>query len=262
MGNNLWNQKFCDRGKNPVTMELKVVLFLYLMTREADYGWNITQRFNEAIKASRWTGRRGLGDLKYENKVESALRQMEKSGLIFKYSDLKKHTALPCFSSNKIEAEVRKNPRRNYYTINPRVFIYSSDNTDTADFDDGIVSFNSELLRNSIIYRGVRFIQDYKKDDIETIALIDRLPVFDYLTILTTMLWICTDAIEHYPGRPPIEYEGETPSFFNEPKEFKKILTKYSSELKKGDMMDFLSKFEIKLKDQLAESVYKERVLR
>ena len=41
---------FCEKEKNPVTMELKVVLFLFLMTREADYGWNISSEFQEAIK--------------------------------------------------------------------------------------------------------------------------------------------------------------------------------------------------------------------
>jgi hypothetical protein len=263
MESNLWNQKFCDRGKNPVTMELKVVLFLFLMTRETDYGWNITKRFKEAIEASKWTDRRGLGDLKYGNKVESALGQMEKSGLIFKYSDLIKHTPLSSFSSSKMEAEVRDNPRRNYYSINPRVFRYSSDNTDTADYNEGNVSFNVELLGNSTIYRGLQILQNYKKDDMEIIALINRLPVFDYLTILTTMLWICRDARAHCSGYAPIDGDdSKTPSFFNNPKKFMELLKKYSSEWNIGhtDNMDgFFKKFDRELEGELAKSVYNER---
>jgi hypothetical protein len=268
MDNHLWNQKFCERGNTPVPLEVKIVLFLYLMTREADYGWNISAKFKDAIKTGKWTDRRPLSDLKHENKVEAALKQMEKSGLIYKSANLKTKIPPSCLDK-KLNVEIIENPRRNYYSINPGVFIHSANTDIPSDYNDGEVSFNSHFLMYSSIYHGVCLVQVYKgqrsdkgyeKNAMDTIELINRLPKFDYLTILTTMIWICRDAIEHYPGVGPVDDSEGIFSFFNNPKRFTKLLSKASSDWEERDMMNFLSKFEQALKNELIREVYLERM--
>ena len=261
MENHYWNDAFCKKEKNPVPMELKVVLFLFLMTREADYGWNISSKFQEAIKNGKWIDRRGLGDLKYENKVNAALKQMEASGLIYKSSELKTKIPPDCFINTTTNAEICENSIRHYYSINPRVFFHSAKTDIPADYHEDEVNFNSHFLMYSPIYRVLRLVQGYKKDDMKIIELINRLPKFDYLTILTTITWICRDAIEHYPGYGPTGPKDVSPSFFNNPKRYMKILTLASKGWEESDMMKLLTRFEKMMGQELIHAVYTERAI-
>ncbi len=259
MKNHLGNNLVPKKRKNHVPKEVKIVLYLYLMTRETDYGSNIYEKFMEAKEAGKWTDRRGLGDLKYENKIGAALKQMEKCGLIYKSTDIKNKIPDDCYFDKNLEEHIQDEKRSHYYSINPRVIIYSTKNTDTPDYNDG-VRFNPHFLMYSEIYRGLRFIQTYKKDEIETIALINRLPKFDNLTILTTLIWIFQDAIDHYPNKPPLEADIAL-TFFNKPKYYAKLLRYVSSEWKESDMLDFLIKIKNSLEKELIHTVYTERAI-
>jgi hypothetical protein len=259
MVNDFWDQAFCDRGeKNPVTMELKVVLFLFLMVHEADYGWNISSKFKEAIKTGKWTDRRGLGDLKYENKVEAALKQMEQLGLIFKYSDLKKQIQLSYFYSSKLEAEVRKNPRRNYYSINPAVFIGIAIPTETRVaiyYDDNSPEWN-------VINDSLRFIQDYRKDDLEVIELINNISKFDYLTIPITMSNIFEGATLHPPfceGSDAGHKTEVSRSFFNNKEKLERLLDKYKPKRTFDRFWQFHSNFRRLIDELVLREVFFER---
>ena len=256
MANEIWNQAFCDRGKNPITMEMKVVLFLYLMTREADYGWNIAAKFKEAIEAKKWTNRRGFGDLKWENKVEAALKQMEQLGLIFKYSDLKKQIPQSFFSNSTIETQVRNNPRRNYYSVNPAVFIDISIETKVDLFYDGTVP------QWDVITHSLRFLQDYRKNELEVIELINNISKFDYLTILISMSNIWESSNIHHPvhKKTGAYYKTEiSRSFFNNEKKFKRLLDNYSDGRVFNKFWQFHSEFKKSIEEMILREVFFER---
>lgn len=257
MDTQTWEQAFSDRGNPPVTMETKVVLFLYLMTQEADFGRNIATNFNNAIGSGKWTDRRGLGDLKHENKVVSALKQMEKSGLIFKSTELKNKVPSCSYLNKSTVREIKENYNAHYYSVNPLVFTFNQKETN--------------FPINSDIYDGVRFVQEYYKDAIETIELINKLQKFDYLTIFTTMIWIYRDAVKRLSGSSTDEGDAVGPSFFNDGTQLEKILKDNCSmwskdlqeqiEFEKVPPTDYLEKFERVLSDELMRCVYSERVI-
>jgi len=262
-------------------MEVKIILFLYLMSRRVDYGWNIALKFREAIAIGKWTDRRGLGDLKYENKVEAALKNMEQNGLILKYSQFKEQIPDSYFLDSKEDPEIFKNPRRIYYTVNPGVFMDITVNSNKFDekwestpyYELGLPVdirdyYNERVTPHYVINHGLRFIQDYQKKDLEVIELINSIPKFDYLTVLTTMIFFWESSCLHYPTTQDDDNERRdknrglllSRSFFEKEKKFSKLVSKYVSGGIFNDFNPFYREFHKLIGELLQHEVYFERV--
>jgi hypothetical protein len=240
------------------------------MAHEADYGWNISSKFNKAMEpgTGKWTDRRGLMDLKYENKVEAALKQMQQLGLIFKYSDLIKQIpkSYSYLYSSNMKAKVRKNPRRNYYSINPAVFIDIVTETKLCNYYDSNVLYHGSNVPTvpewDVIIHSLRFIQDYRKNDLEVINLINNIPKFDYLTVLITMSNIWESATVHHRVWESSDANHETVvsrSFFNNEQKFEILLDKYSDGRLYNKFWQFHSEFEKLIGELILREVFFER---
>jgi len=190
---------------------------------------------------------------------------MEKIGIIFKSYELKKKVPPSCYFNKKMEKEIKDNHNANYYSVNPLVFSSLTKNSGHGTYD----KINIDFLLNSSTYFGVRFVQEYQKDPLETIALINTLQKIDYLTILTCMIWICRDMIELLSGGRQDDDVG--PAFFNSSKQLKKILRKNCSmwsddtveqpvDYDSTGTKNFLEKFERSLETLLIQDIYTERV--
>jgi len=188
-----WYEIFADRqGKHPATLELKVVLYLYLMMREADYGWNIWKAFRTAKDNKEWQDRTGLKDLTSENsasKISSALKNMTDTGILVKYEDVRK---LPqsFYIKDSIKRLAKEHPDRTYYSVNHAV-IYEETIGMNTKTKENFAKFHFENLPNSlpeeqICWNVVRMIQLYGKSEQESIEYINKIPKYDYLTILLT----------------------------------------------------------------------------
>ena len=277
----LWDEAFSYRDKNPISSELKVVLFLYLMCRRCDYGWNISTMFQKAIAEGKWTDRRGLGDLKYENKVESALKQMEQGGMLLKCQDVKTHTPALYFVDSKIDTaidkEMRENPRRKYYCINPMVLKI---NTVTTDINRLFMNYDP-TLNTFALDQGLRFIQDYNKKELEVIELINRLKKLDFLTVFTTLIMIydmaglhmeCIHRNVQLKTNADIELDKSinryiSTSFFNNGAKFESLKNKYMSSwilsdiLPENDFWEFQRLFKKTVGERITREIYFNRAI-
>jgi len=123
MADTPWHDIFDDtkneRKKIIANSREKTSIFLYLMTCETDYGYNIANRFSAAHKQGDWKGTKSL-NIKYPNKINSILKCMREDGLLLTLEE--KKSLYPFFSYRAVSTQTK--PARVYYCINPDVLLH------------------------------------------------------------------------------------------------------------------------------------------
>jgi hypothetical protein len=192
-----WADIFNEKRKNPVTLEMKVVLYLYLLIREGDYGYNISKSFKTAARNKKWENRTGLKDLLNPSKVVAALKHMADIGILLRYEDVKNKLPESLIMEDKIERSLKEHPGRKYYTVNHNVLFDLYLDTKTHDRSPTLQLENlakgEVFLFNILLWQMLRFIQLYGKTEQEVIEFISRISKYDYLTILLTFDTIIHD---------------------------------------------------------------------
>ena len=118
-----WHDIFADtkneQKKIIANSREKTSIFLYLMTCETDYGYNIASHFSEAYNQKIWKGTKSL-NIKHPNKINSILKCMREDGLLLTFEEKKR--LYPFYSYRA--APVDTKPARVYYCINPDVLLH------------------------------------------------------------------------------------------------------------------------------------------
>jgi hypothetical protein len=118
-----WHDIFSDtrneQNKIIANSREKTSIFLFLMTREGDYGYNIARQFADAYSREIWKGTKSL-NIQHASKINSILKSMRNDGLLLTLEEKKK---LYPFCTFRPVPEDSK-PARVYYCINPDVILY------------------------------------------------------------------------------------------------------------------------------------------
>jgi hypothetical protein len=124
MAGTLWSEAFCaerdSKGKITVKPVTKVILFLYLMTREFDYSYPVAAAFRKAIAKNKWKEETGLADLKFSGKVSAAMNAMADRQLLLTLDEAKKRYPTFLWTPKEDQSAGRE---RKYFTINPEVLL-------------------------------------------------------------------------------------------------------------------------------------------
>ena len=278
-----WSEVFEKRqGKHPVTLNLKVALYLYLLMRGPDYGHNIYKAFVKAEKEKNWENRIGLKDLtqkKGSSKVSAALNYMAEIGILCRYKDVKKYLPKSILIEDRIRRELKENPtKRIYYTINYDVIaeegfgnINKLENISKQHSIDlgegGRVEDYTAIEYNRLIWHAILIIQLYGKTEQDLIQYINRIPKFDYLTILLAFDDIIRNLIDCHTRnlvRPSEEnakrewLEKQKLVFFNDDQKIHQMLEKYGKNIHDWEGI-YLEQFQSIISNRILREVRNER---
>ncbi|MDD5143716.1 hypothetical protein [Methanoregula sp.] len=118
-----WHDVFSDtrneQNKIIANSREKTSIFLYLMTREGDYGYNIARQFADAYSREIWKGTKSL-NIQHASKINSILKSMRNDGLLLTLGEKKE--LYPFYSYRPVPEDSK--PARVYYCINPDVILY------------------------------------------------------------------------------------------------------------------------------------------
>jgi len=118
-----WHDVFSDtrneQNKIIANSREKTSIFLYLMTREGDYGYNIARQFADAYSREIWKGTKSL-NIQHASKINSILKSMRNDGLLLTLEE--KKGLFPFYSCRPVPEDSK--PARVYYCINPDVILY------------------------------------------------------------------------------------------------------------------------------------------
>jgi len=118
-----WHDVFSDtrneQNKIIANSREKTSIFLYLMTREGDYGYNIARQFADAYSREIWKGTKSL-NIQHASKINSILKSMRNDGLLLTLEEKKE--LYPFYTYRPVPEDSK--PSRVYYCINPDVILY------------------------------------------------------------------------------------------------------------------------------------------
>jgi len=118
-----WHDVFSDtrneQNKIIANSREKTSIFLFLMTREGDYGYNIARQFADAYSREIWKGTKSL-NIQHASKINSILKSMRNDGLLLTLEEKKE--LYPFYSYRPVPKDSK--PARVYYCINPDVILY------------------------------------------------------------------------------------------------------------------------------------------
>jgi|SRR5208283_872693 len=278
-----WSEIFEDRqGKHPATLNLKVAIYLYLLMRGPDYGYNIHKAFVDAEKEGKWETQLRLKDLtgkKSSSKVSAALKYMADIGILCDYKDVIKYLPKSLLIENRFKEESKKNPTlRVYYIINYEVI------ADYGFAKNGPKNILKQHLTNlgvtgevedwdlvefhRLIWHAIMIIQGYGKTEQDIIKYINGIPKYDYLTILLVFDSIIQDLENSHirnlvrPSKEPAKrnwLEKQKSVFFNDDDKIHQMIAKYGKKIQKWECI-YDEKFQKIISNMILEEVRKERL--
>lgn len=142
----------------------KVALFIYLMTCETDYGYNISKNFRKAYHQNTWKGIKSR-NLLHPSKISLILKSMQKDGILLTLDEKKE--LYPFCSGNSLPNN-SETLSREYYCINPDVILHPYK-----------MAFSSECLTN--IRKALQESESpsVQNDPKKPLSILENLPGFD-----------------------------------------------------------------------------------
>jgi hypothetical protein len=280
-----WSEIFEYRqGKHPVTLELKIVLYLYLLMRGPDYGYNIHKAFVKAEKEEIWKNRIGLSDLTQKqgsSKINAALNYMADIGILCRYKDVKKYIPKSFLIDGMIKKELKKNAtKRIYYSLNYEVIaergfmkLITPEHTSKKHLEDlgekGEKDADWALEDYyKFIWHALMIIRTYDKTEQDSIQYINRIAKYDYLTILLAFDKIIQDLLECHirnllrpsDGSPNKEwFEKQKTIFFNDDQKIDQMMAKHGKKINDWEII-YVEQFQGIIRNRILAEVRKDRL--